>query len=284
VNLALQSPAGRSGTVAPALAGLGHGPEGGPIDGPTAALGLGGDQPHLLPLAGAFAPPPPWRDRANHRAVGLGNHLGRSRGRQRPIRLLILLRQLLARPGGWFQGGLPYGGGTDLKPVVFLHAAGRVGKSLFATKVGEHPLEPLGTSPAGDSQTFGQGTQVTLRRAAPDPFLHLDQPAGAPPFERLALAEPEGGVQLPQFPSQPLFGARGPLVQRGPAQLADRGDQRAFELVGVPGRPGGGVGELEEALHPGGGLGRLTELAEQVGFLLSQGRGQGRRAFHPDLV
>lgn len=103
-------------------------------------------------------------------------------------------------------------------------------------------------------------------------------------MERLAWAAPEGGGLLPPFPSPPLFGARGPLGQRGPAQLADRGDPRAFELVGVPGRPGGGVGELEEALHPGGGLGLLTELAEQVGFLLSQGRGKGLRAFHPNLV
>src|SRR4051794_5356641 len=90
LNLAVQSPPCLPCTMAPTPTGFLHAAEGGPVHDGGAVLGLRGHQAHLLPISRPLALPRPRRHCANHRAVGLGNHVLLSSGGQQPERLFVV--------------------------------------------------------------------------------------------------------------------------------------------------------------------------------------------------
>src|SRR5204862_5847055 len=102
LNLTVQSPPGLPCTMAPTSTGFLHAAEGGPIYDGSTVLGLRGHQPHLLPISRTLALPRPRSHRANHRAIGLSNHVFIPQGGQHPVGLLIMRLEFLARPLGMF--------------------------------------------------------------------------------------------------------------------------------------------------------------------------------------
>ena len=98
MNQTIEAPPSLPCTVSPPPPGLGHTPEGGPVEGRRTVLGSRGHQSHLLPLPRTFALPWARGYRANHRAVRLGNDVLRPHGRQHPKRLRVFRLQFHPRP------------------------------------------------------------------------------------------------------------------------------------------------------------------------------------------
>src|ERR1043166_2587977 len=102
-------------------------------------------------------------------------------------RLLIFFLQFFLRPLSMDQGGLAYGTGTQIKSVMLPHTFGRSGKRVFATKIGEHPLQTARFPPWTHSQAPGQRAQITFGGAGPDLFAHRDFSKDTPPAQRFFL-------------------------------------------------------------------------------------------------
>lgn len=147
--------------MAPTPTGFLHAAEGGPVHDGGAVLGLRGHQPHLLPISRTLALPRPRRHCANHRTVGLGNHVLLATGGQHPERLLVVRLQLLECPPGMFQRGYSYRTGSDLKSIMLLHALCRPAKGMLGAKVRQHPFQSPRSSSRSHSQSLRQRPNVT---------------------------------------------------------------------------------------------------------------------------
>ncbi len=157
VDLALQAPTGLAGAVSPAPSGFCHAAESRSIDGGGTVLGLGCDQSHFPPLSRTFALPLSGLNRADHRPVGLGNHMGRSHRRKNANGLPIFRFQQNPRPLGMDQGGPSHCAGPNLKPIVLPHTFHSPAKGMLAAKVCQHPFQSFRAASRSDSQPFGQG-------------------------------------------------------------------------------------------------------------------------------
>ena len=187
VDAAVQSPARLPCDVAPAPPRFLDAAEGGSIHRGGAVLGLCGDQPHFPPVARVFALSGAGLHRADHRAVGLGDHMRRADLGQHPEGLRVLLLQLFARPLRVGQGGVAHRADTDLKAVVLQDTVRCPRKGMFHPKVRQHALQPPRPSPWRHAQACGQGAQVALALAAPDPVVHRHHAKDAPPRQRFFL-------------------------------------------------------------------------------------------------
>jgi hypothetical protein len=64
---------------------------------------------------------------------------------------------------------------------MFLEAFARSAERVFATKIGEHPLQPAGFSAWTDAQSSSQRAQISFGRTAPNLFWDDDRAEDAPP-------------------------------------------------------------------------------------------------------
>ena len=142
VDLAVQSPAGFPGAMPPTSPGLNHTAEGDSRLRPGALLGLRRHQPPLFPRARTFPLPRAGIDRAEHRAVSLGDDAGGSLRRQHAKRLILLGLQLSRCPLRVDQGGRAHAAGVDLKAIMFPDARRCPDKGMFTAKVRQHPIQP----------------------------------------------------------------------------------------------------------------------------------------------
>ncbi len=184
VDAAVAAPAGLPGAVPPTAARFSHTAKGGPVHGRGAVFGLRRYQAHLFPFAGAFPFPDAGRDRADHRAVRLGNHMVLAHRGQLAKRLGVFGLQLDACALGVFQRGRPDRAGVQRNAIVFQHTARGPLKGMFATEVGQHALQSPRLAARRHAQARGQGAEITLMRTAPDPVPHPDQPKDTPPHQR----------------------------------------------------------------------------------------------------
>src|SRR5262249_15508085 len=75
MNRAIGAPTGLARAVSPSSSGFLDAPKARAVECGCTVFGLGGDQPHFLPLARPFAFARSRFDRLDHRSVGLGNDM-----------------------------------------------------------------------------------------------------------------------------------------------------------------------------------------------------------------
>ena len=224
----------------------------------------------------------PRRHRADHRAVGLRDDVRLALHRQHAEGLIVLGLQLRARPAGMLERGAAHGADVHRKAIMFLHAAGGPRQGLFAAKVRQHPAQPPGPSAGGDAQPRGQGPQIVPTRAAPDPIPHAHQAEDTPPRQHF-FTTAHGGLTRLEFITDALLGLGRPLVHGRMAQLAQILNQQFLHRIGRLEGTGGGVRQIENALHSRRHLRMLPESLDEVRFLGGEFR-TAAGLFQPDFI
>src|SRR4051812_35693321 len=85
-------------------------------------LSLRGNQPHFLPLPRPFSASRTGSNRADHRPIDLGNHMGRTFCGQDSKRFSVPFFELFLRSMSMSQGCLADSTGTKFKSIVLLQA------------------------------------------------------------------------------------------------------------------------------------------------------------------